>query len=81
MRQVLGSRLPTFSIEDARKLQNKLDFIGLNHYTTVYAKDCLFSPCGLDGIPSFGYFYCTGERNGKPIGTPVRIKSLTVKKV
>lgn len=79
MRQVLGSRLPTFSPADMRILQNKLDFVGVNHYTTEYVKDCLFSPCGLGGLErSNGYQETTGERNGLPIGTPTAMPTFYV---
>lgn len=80
MRQVLGSRLPTFSSADRRiLLQNKLDFVGVNHYTTEYVKDCMFSPCGLGGIErSNGYRDTTGERNGLPIGTPTAMPGFYV---
>ncbi|XP_068663041.1 beta-glucosidase 18-like [Aristolochia californica] len=69
MRQILGSRLPTFSTEDRRKLHYKLDFIGINHYSTQYVKDCMFSPCNSGGA----YYedplaFTTGERDGQLIG-------------
>ncbi|XP_010920356.2 beta-glucosidase 18 [Elaeis guineensis] len=70
MRQVLGLRLPTFSSEDRRKLQYKLDFIGINHYTSKYVKDCMFSPCNEGSTESTAFVISTGERNGIPIGTP-----------
>ncbi|AQK99004.1 Beta-glucosidase 42 [Zea mays] len=34
MRQRLGSDLPTFSEKDKKFIKNKIDFIGLNHYTS-----------------------------------------------
>ncbi|PWZ08701.1 Beta-glucosidase 4 [Zea mays] len=34
MRQRLGSDLPTFSEKDKEFIRNKIDFIGLNHYTS-----------------------------------------------
>ncbi|XP_073111294.1 beta-glucosidase 18-like [Elaeis guineensis] len=70
MRQVLGLRLPTFSSEDRRKLQHKLDFIGINHYTSKYVKDCIFSPCEEGKTDSTAFAMSTGERNGIPTGTP-----------
>ncbi|XP_073111425.1 beta-glucosidase 18-like isoform X5 [Elaeis guineensis] len=70
MRQVLSLRLPTFSSEDRRKLQHKLDFIGINHYTSKYVKDCIFSPCEGGKTESTAFVMSTGERNGIPIGTP-----------
>ena len=74
MRQLLGSRLPTFSPEERRKLGYKLDFIGVNHYTTLYAKDCMFSagcPLGQQTQPAL--VAVTEERNGIPIGPPVSL--------
>ena len=79
MRQLLGSRLPTFSPEERRKLGYKLDFIGVNHYTTLYAKDCMFSPgcpLGQQSHSQHALVAVTGERNGIPIG-PSNPVSLT----
>ncbi|XP_038972721.1 beta-glucosidase 18-like [Phoenix dactylifera] len=75
MRQILGLRLPTFSSEDRRKLQYKLDFIGINHYTSHYAKDCMFSPCEEGSTGSTAFVISTSERNGIPIGTPTSMPS------
>jgi beta-glucosidase len=74
MRQVLGSRLPTFSPEERRKLlAYKLDFIGINHYTALYARDCMFSSdCTVGQGTQAVLVATTGERNGVPIGPPVR---------
>ena len=72
MRQLLGSRLPTFSPEERRKLGYKLDFIGINHYTTLYAMDCTFtSGCPLGQWTQNALAAGTGERDGVPIGPPV----------
>ncbi|XP_072987480.1 beta-glucosidase 18-like [Typha latifolia] len=79
MRQVLGSNLPTFSFEDRRKLKYKLDFIGVNHYTTLYAKDCMFSPCRIgDSDQGNAVVFTTGDRNGLPIGTPTAMPTFYV---
>ncbi|XP_042511649.1 beta-glucosidase 18-like [Macadamia integrifolia] len=74
MRQILGPMLPTFSEEEKEKLTNKLDFIGINHYTTLYAQDCLFSQCNLTTSQIDAFAYTTGERDGIPIGdlTPMK---------
>ncbi|WCJ20259.1 beta glucosidase 46 [Euphorbia peplus] len=57
MVEILGSTLPEFSDNDQEKLKMGLDFIGINHYTTYYAKDCLYSYCehGKGGSKSEGY--------------------------
>ncbi|XP_020083622.1 beta-glucosidase 18-like [Ananas comosus] len=78
MRQVLGSKLPEFTFEDQKKLQYKLDFIGVNHYTTLYAKDCLFSPCKVAGSEGHAFTFTTGERNRLPIGTPTAMPTFYV---
>ncbi|TVU15261.1 hypothetical protein EJB05_38771, partial [Eragrostis curvula] len=78
MRRLLGSRLPSFSPEDKRKLGYKLDFIGVNHYTTLYAKDCMFSACPLGQKTQHALAAITGERNGLPIGPPTAMPTFYV---
>jgi beta-glucosidase len=36
MRQRLGDRLPKFSAKDREFIRNKIDFIGLNNYTSRF---------------------------------------------
>ncbi|KAJ4968293.1 hypothetical protein NE237_014994 [Protea cynaroides] len=69
---LLGSSLPTFSIEEKNKLENKLDFIGIIHYSTLYAKDCEFSQWDFNKYQWLwnASVFFTGERNGIPIGVP-----------
>ncbi|CAL9068357.1 unnamed protein product [Musa banksii] len=76
MRQALGSRLPTFSIKERRKLQYKLDFIGINHYTSLYVRDCTFSPC--KSSRNIGESFIYTERNGIPIGKPTAMPNYYV---
>lgn len=71
MRRILGHRLPTFSSEESKKLKHGLDFIGVNHYTVLYAKDCMYSPCDSGGHLIEGFVQSTGERDGVPIGERV----------
>lgn len=73
MRRLLGERLPSFSPEDRRKLNYSLDFIGINHYTSLYARDCMFSSgnCATVQYSLNALVEVTGERNGVPIGAPV----------
>jgi beta-glucosidase len=78
MREILGSRLLAFTAEEKKKLQHKLDFIGVNHYTSIYAKDCIFSPCKLDTYMGNALVYTSGEYNGNYIGKPVRANILTL---
>lgn len=37
MRRALGKRLPEFTPEEAKMLSGSADYMGLNHYTTLYA--------------------------------------------
>ncbi|KAH7653642.1 Beta-glucosidase protein [Dioscorea alata] len=56
MRKHLGPKLPTFSAKEKETLQLGLDFIGINHYKSLYVGRC-------------GVSYCkVAERNGIPIG-------------
>ncbi|XP_057460635.1 beta-glucosidase 18-like isoform X2 [Actinidia eriantha] len=71
MRRFHGNELPSFSAEERKYMKGSIDFIGINHYSTLYAKDCLHSSCTIDGKSEIlGFSYITGERNGVPIGEP-----------
>lgn len=39
MRQVLGTRLPTFSEEEKKDLIESTDFLGLNYYSSLLASE------------------------------------------
>ncbi|KAF2285983.1 hypothetical protein GH714_009353 [Hevea brasiliensis] len=69
MRHYLGSVLPRFSQEEISILKGSIDFIAINHYSTLYAKDCIHSACipGWDR-PIRGFVYTTEERDGVLIG-------------
>ncbi|KAI3971949.1 hypothetical protein MKX01_030150 [Papaver californicum] len=73
MQDILGSRLPLFSENDKKKLQSGSDFIGINHYTSLYIKYCMFSSCpnGKGASRTEGFSYLTGEKDGVPIGEPL----------
>ncbi|CAN1243221.1 Beta-glucosidase 18 [Linum perenne] len=72
MRLYLGATLPSFTVEQRDYVKGSIDFIGLNHYSTLYAKDCLHSSCPPGGSDHAirGYAYTTGERDGATIGQP-----------
>ncbi|KOM43633.1 hypothetical protein LR48_Vigan05g123800 [Vigna angularis] len=69
MHSVLGNQLPLFSPEEKRLIKGSIDFIGINHYGSLYAKDCSLSACaqGADH-PITGFVETTGIRDGIPIG-------------
>ncbi|CAH9088231.1 unnamed protein product [Cuscuta epithymum] len=73
-----GSELPNFTSEEKTLVKDSVDFIGINHYGTLYAKDCLYSSCNCTGSSCSkgadrvieGFLYTTGEKDGVPIGEP-----------
>ena len=72
MREYHGSELPRFSPEEKRFMKNSIDFIGINHYSAVYTKDCTNSSCLNGGDRSIkGFVGITGEHDGQLIGEPV----------
>lgn len=73
MQEILQSDLPTFSNYDLEMLKNGLDFIGINHYTSFYIKDCMFSVCqpGPGVTRTEGFALRTAQKNGIFIGDPV----------
>ncbi|KAL5737966.1 hypothetical protein ACOSP7_030727 [Xanthoceras sorbifolium] len=78
MRQYLGNNLPSFTEEESKYIKGSIDFIGINHYATLYAKDCLQTPCPCTQFPCIsgggraiqGFTYTIGERDGVLIGEP-----------
>ncbi|VAH34625.1 beta-glucosidase 16-like [Triticum dicoccoides] len=70
MREMLSSNLPKFTSEEKRLLQSKADFIGVNHYTAIYAKDCISSPCDIKTYEGNAMVQAVGERDGVAIGRP-----------
>ncbi|KAL0283982.1 UNVERIFIED_CONTAM: Beta-glucosidase 18 [Sesamum angustifolium] len=78
MKRMHGSELPRFSLEERELLRDSLDFIGINHYGTLYAKDCIHSSCSCNDPsctqggdrPIRGFVDTTGVRNGVTIGEP-----------
>lgn len=79
MKHYHGSELPTFSPEERLLLKDSIDFIGINHYGTLYAKDCIHSNshCNDSGcMPGCdhsirGFICTTGEHDGVFIGDRV----------
>ncbi|KAL2331449.1 hypothetical protein Fmac_019030 [Flemingia macrophylla] len=71
MQSILGSQLPVFSLEEKSLIKGSLDFIGINHYGTLYVKDCSLSSCPLGADhPISGFVETTGTRDDIPIGDP-----------
>ncbi|KAJ9551926.1 hypothetical protein OSB04_015971 [Centaurea solstitialis] len=75
MRKYLGSELPSFSLDE----RIFINFIGINHYSTVYAKDCTSSSCSATADRAIqGFVELVGERDGVLIGEPTMVDGLYV---
>jgi beta-glucosidase len=70
MRHYHGDELPQFTEEEQSYLKGSLDFIGVNHYSTLYAEDCLRSSSCTpeDNRTIVGFVSTPGERDGVLIG-------------
>ncbi|CAM0914167.1 unnamed protein product [Alopecurus aequalis] len=69
MRRLVGSRLPEFTKAQSEKLKKSFDFVGINYYTTNYAKAVLRAPNRLQqSYVTDNWAIQTGVRNGVPIG-------------
>ncbi|VYS69294.1 unnamed protein product [Arabidopsis thaliana] len=64
---VKDGRLPTFTAKQSKMLKGSYDFIGINYYSSSYAKDV---PCSSENVTLFSdpCASVTGEREGVPIG-------------
>lgn len=70
MQEILGSLLPEFSEKQLEILKMSLDFIGINHYSSFYIKDCMFSVCrpAPGASKTEGFTLRTPIKNGVLIG-------------
>ncbi|KAG5546298.1 hypothetical protein RHGRI_018463 [Rhododendron griersonianum] len=74
-----GKELRSFSPEEKEYIKGSIDFIGLNHYSTSYAKDCIYSSCPLGADrPIRGFVNTTEYQDGVPIGDPTRVSTFFV---
>ncbi|CAB4307971.1 unnamed protein product [Prunus armeniaca] len=79
MRHCHGLVLPRFSAKEKQLLRGSIDFIGVNHYSTLYVKECIHSPCPSGGDrPIMGFLNTTGYRDGVPIGEPTGLADFFV---
>ncbi|KAK9267614.1 hypothetical protein L1049_010045 [Liquidambar formosana] len=80
MQKILGSILPVFLKNDLEKLKKGLDFIGINHYTSFYIKDCIFSVCepGPGVTKTEGLILRTPQKDGVFIGESTAVDWLYV---
>ncbi|ESW19738.1 hypothetical protein PHAVU_006G151300 [Phaseolus vulgaris] len=79
MREILGKDLPPVPYE-LEKLKPSIDFIGVNHYTSYFVKDCIHSECepGLGSTRTEGYALTWAHINGMTIGKPTSLEWLFI---
>ncbi|KAJ0593456.1 putative beta-glucosidase [Helianthus annuus] len=69
LKECLGNALPSFSRDEKNFMKNSVDFIGINHYSTIYAKDCTNSSCSATENRAIqGFVETVGERDDVLIG-------------
>ncbi|XP_059069115.1 beta-glucosidase 12-like [Cryptomeria japonica] len=69
MRQLVGERLPKFTVHQSAIVKGSFDFLGLNYYTALYAADVLTAPNPLNtSFTLDSQTNQTAERNGMLIG-------------
>ncbi|KAJ4873877.1 Beta-glucosidase 47 [Raphanus sativus] len=80
MRDILGENLPEFTKDDLKSSNKGLDFIGINQYTSRYAKDCLHTACepGQGGSRAEGFVYSNALNDGLPLGEPTGVNWFNV---
>nr|QJC44973.1 beta glucosidase 10 [Stevia rebaudiana] len=79
MRKYLGSKLPTFSYEEKKFMEKSVDFIGINHYSAIYVKDCTNSSCSATGNCAIqGFVDKAVESDGVLIGERTGLEYLFV---
>lgn len=81
MKDILGPLLPEFSSSDLEILKDGLDFIGINHYNTFYAQDCLLSACEssvLGNTRVEGFVGRTLSKDGVLIGEPTGLPTMSI---
>ncbi|KAL9287648.1 Beta-glucosidase 47 [Arabidopsis thaliana] len=80
MREILGEDLPELTTDDLKGSKNALDFIGINQYTSRYAKDCLHSVCepGKGGSRAEGFVYANALKDGLYLGEPTGVNWFSI---
>ncbi|KAK6251918.1 hypothetical protein QUC31_013638 [Theobroma cacao] len=70
MRSTVGSRLPNFTKSESALLKGSFDFIGINHYTTYYARENATNSLDdlLNDSVTDAHAYTIPFKDGKPIG-------------
>ncbi|CAL9158419.1 beta-glucosidase 25-like isoform X1 [Musa acuminata AAA Group] len=70
MKKLVGDRLPRFTSDDSESLAGSLDFVGINHYTSLYARNdrTRIRKLILNDASSDAVVIATSTRHGERIG-------------
>lgn len=68
MQSLVGNRLPKFTREQSKMLTGSFDFIGLNYYSSSYAKAVPLNKAGTPSYATDSQADSLNNRNGVPIG-------------
>ncbi|GLJ39440.1 hypothetical protein SUGI_0805530 [Cryptomeria japonica] len=75
IKETLGSEILSFSKEESLKLKGSLDFLAINHYSTMYVANPPCPPDCLDKRFYVGMDVCLSDRrDGVPIGPEAAMK-------
>ncbi|XP_014518767.1 beta-glucosidase 47 [Vigna radiata var. radiata] len=79
MREILGDDLPPVP-EILKRIKPSIDFIGVNHYTSYFVKDCLHSVCEplLGSTRTEGSALTWAHVDGRTIGKPTSLDWLFI---
>lgn len=68
MRALVGGRLPHFTRAESQVLKGSFDYLGLNHYTSLYARDGSSTPTSIISYGEDSRVITSFDRNGISIG-------------
>lgn len=70
MQKLVGDRLPQFSNQESQLVSGSLDFVGINHYTTLYARNdrMRVRKLVMNDASTDAAVISTAYRHGKKIG-------------
>ncbi|VAI79616.1 unnamed protein product [Triticum turgidum subsp. durum] len=70
MQKLVGDRLPQFSSQESQLVSGSLDFVGINHYTTLYARNdrMRVRKLVMNDASTDAAVISTAYRHGKKIG-------------
>ncbi|KAG9136390.1 hypothetical protein Leryth_025710 [Lithospermum erythrorhizon] len=78
MQNIIGSRLPKFTVEEAAMVKGSYDYLGLNYYTGSYVKNVPSKSIEVNNVITDPHANQTFERDGELIGDPTGLHGFYV---